>query len=164
MKLTDHIVEHIFTNLGMINVKQNSIFLPELIIEPKITFEENGKEQHHDVFVCEGAINQAKMIIAAAKIENEDHTQELLAVISLENSPTYGCRLSLNEKSINDGVIVFQIKDKTWLEANIFIQASFLAGMEQLRDLSATFTICSQTESIYQHLLTLIKYLDDHEG
>ena len=44
------------------------------------------------------------------------------------------------------------------MEATTFLQASFLAGMEQLRDSGLPWGRCSDYKEEYQKLLTFIKY------
>ena len=163
MKLTDCIVEHILNNLGMLQPKQNSIFSSQLLIKQKLTFEEENIEQSYNIYACENTINQSKLSIAASQIKKDEH-QELLAIIMLEGSPIYGCYLVIDHDAISESKIVFQIKDHIWMDTNIFIQASFLAGMEQLKDLTSSFVACSVPDLMYQHLLSFIKYLDQDEG
>ena len=169
MKLTNCIVEHIFTNLGMIMPKQNSIFSSQLLIDQKLKFDENNQENQYPVYACEAEINQSKITIIASKLDNEDQSQDLFAIIELKNTPAYGCHLSLDGQEkyneVSDGIINFQIKENMWLDTNVFIQASFLAGMEQLRDLTSSFTICAQPQDNFKKLSSFIKHCyEDNEG
>jgi hypothetical protein len=158
MILTDVIVEYIFTNLGMMDQRKNSLISSKLLIDQKITFED---EQQYDIYACETIISQAKIMMVGTFITNEeDNTKDMVAIIKIENCPTYGCYATLDKTIVNNGLIAFTLKENTWVKANVFMQATFLAGMEQLRDVANPFDVCQITKDIYQDLVSFLTYQD----
>lgn len=164
IKLTNTILEHIFTNLGFMDQRKNSLLSSKLLTDYKITFEDNDIESYSKVYACETAITQAKIMIAGTYLTLEDHEKDMAIVVKIENCPTYGCYLSQDKDGVNSGLIAFNLKDKTWIVANTFMQASFLAGMEQLRDIINPFNECKGPKDIYEAFISFLKYHDALEG
>ncbi len=167
IKLTNTILEHIFTNLGFMDQRKNSLLSTKLLTDFKITFEDNGTESHNEVYVCETAITQAKITIAGTYFSLDDHEKDMAIVVKIENCPTYGCYLSQDKDGVHNGLLSFLLKNDAWIAANTFMQASFLAGMEQLRDIINPFNVCQDPKDIYEALISFLKYhdsLEDNEG
>lgn len=157
MKLTNSIVEHILTNLGFMDQRDNSLFAAPLLTEHSITYEDDGTEHHYEVYACETLITQAKITMIGVSFPIDEAFKEMAVVISIENCPTYGCFFNQED---GEGLIAFTMKDNAWMAANMYVQATFLAGMEGLRDVVNPFTKCRETKDIHQTLVSFLKYVD----
>lgn len=158
MKLINAIVEHIFTNLGFMDGRTHSLIAEPLKTDDHIAVQDEDQETHYPVYACETHITQAKIIMAGVVFtdnSNPTAVPDMAVVVNIEDCPTYGCYLSQGE-----GLIAFTIKDNTWMEANTFLSATFLAGMENLRDVVHPYTQCKDTKSIHQALIAFLKYVD----
>ena len=160
MILTNAILEYIFLNLGMMDERNNSILSSKLLTDKTITFDDAGKEQQYHVYACQTSIGQSKITMAGTKLNYDDNTKDMVVVVKMEDCPIYGCYISQNNKTVEDGIIAFSIKNNVWLSASVFIQASFLAGMEQLKDVIIPFDVCNKPQEIYDILVSFLKYRD----
>lgn len=163
MKLTNTIVEHIFHNLGFLDTRTNSLISEMLLTEYTITYDDEDKEHKLPVYACETRINQSQIVMAGVVFPAEGTHQEMAVVIHTQDCPIYGCYLWYEGGSQpieSEGQILMSLKDNTWMDTTTFVQASFLAGMEHLKDLRQTFTICKDAKPIYQTLVAFIKYID----
>ncbi len=154
MKLTNAIVEHIFTNLGFMDKRPHSLLAEPLKTDEYIAVQEEEQEVRYPVYACETHITQTKIVMAGV-VFDDNISPDMAVVVNIEDCPTYGCYLSQDE-----GLIAFTIKDNTWMDANTFLSATFLAGMENLRDVVHPYTQCKDTKAIHQALTTFLKYID----
>ena len=159
MKLTNAIVEHILTNLGFMDKRTHSLLAEPLKTDAYIDVQEDEKEIHYPIYACETRITQTKIVMAGvifADTTDPQNLPDMAVVVNIEDCPTYGCYLSQGE-----GVIAFTIKDNAWMEANTFLSATFLAGMENLRDVVQPYTQCQDIKPLHQALIAFLKYIDN---
>ena len=89
---------------------------------------------------------------------------ENFVVIKLDGQPAYGCYLTSAPASGGigilawDGFIATELKSKAWIPATTYIQATFLAGMEQLRDLTSKYDKSSNIDELFILLKEFIAY------
>ena len=166
MKLTNSIVEHIFHNLGFLDARTNSLISETLLTDHTITYED--EEEHKlPVYACETRITQSQIVMAGVVFPSEGIRQEMAVVVHTQDCPIYGCYLwyeSGSQPVESEGQILMSLKDNTWMDTTTFVQASFLAGMEHLRDLRQAFTVCKDAKPIYQSLVAFIKHIDQQNG
>lgn len=158
MKLTNSIVEHILTNLGFMDQRTHSLLAEPLKTDTYIAVQEEEQEIRYPVYACETHITQTKIVMAGVIFSdntNSTNPSDMAVIVNIEDCPTYGCYLSQGE-----GIIAFTIKDNTWMEANTFLSATFLAGMENLRDVVQPYTQCQDIKPMHQALITFLKYVD----
>lgn len=152
--LTNAIAEHIFANLGVFGTVMTSItqdtFLTSKTIAYEPSFEdqldaEKGNELIAKVFACQTSTGAKKLslIYSPLKTSCKKHIQsfEHFLLVKLEGSPAYGCYLldcDLDEEKA-DGFIATELTPKNWIPTTTYIQATFLAGMEQLKDLFSQY-------------------------
>lgn len=154
-KLTNTIVEHIFNNLGIINQNliKNSIINDAFKIDQKINyFNENNEDKIANVYCCETTVNKSKFYLMATIFDDD-----LFLISKLEDCPAYGCFGSIENKELKDSFIVCNLGDKSWIPTTIFIKATFLAGMEQLREVNRPFL---RSESYNDYFKLLKEFID----
>lgn len=173
-ELTNAILYHILLNLGLNKTQKNTIFNDLFITNNDIEYVNEFDEMNKSsVYSCQMKVNNSSFQIICAKLSTDYKTsidEDVYFVIKLEGCPTYGCYLSVNtdkmedvnNQSFHDGFIACFIDNKHWVPAPVFIQATFLAGMEQLRELSAPFTKVDSNEELFNNLKSFITYKESY--
>lgn len=145
--LTNEIVKHIFNDLGIYATRRISMHNDEFLTRHTLSFvDEKGLKQAVPIWGCQASINGTKFVMISTEFVND---REAVVLVQLEKCPLYGAYLK-DECSI--GVM---IKDR-WMNANIFLQASFLAGMEQMRDIATPFQGISNASELVKHMKAFI--------
>jgi len=156
--LTNQIVKHILTNLGILDSRPVSLISDEFLTDLQIEYENiEDKQTIANVWATEALANNIKIQLAATKFEMDN--DEFAVIIEIENCPTYGCYFE-NENDINS-LIAFSLKGNAWIPADIYTQATFLAGMEQLKDLTASFSLCKNPQLIYDKIIGFVNFRDE---
>ncbi len=65
---------------------------------------------------------------------------------------------SVDEEIDSEALIAVSSDKKHWMPCSTYLQATFLAGMEQVRDSGFAWTKCSEYKEQYQQLLSFIKF------
>lgn len=160
-KLTDAIIEHIFKNLGLYNHQVPvSICHDIFLTKEQISFFLE-KELFAPVWACQTSINDKKLSIICTSFGYD----ERFVVVKLDGNPAYGLYLDYDahDKYVN-GFIATEIKSKAWIPTTIFLQATFLAGMEQLKDLTSKYDKASGLEELFLLLKEFIAYREAMNG
>lgn len=166
-KLTDQIVRHIFSNLGII---KNNVSTPlnnkDYLLPIKLTFDENGQIVSNSVWGCQFIID--KKILRILLGEASSNNEEYYLIVHLEGSPTYGIFLSMDEEIKQEALIACSVSNKDWMQCNIYLQATFLAAMEQIKDIGIPQQKCLSYKEEYQSMVSFVDYQssceDDNEG
>jgi hypothetical protein len=174
-RLTTAILEHIFTNLGVFggykaSITDKAFKLPETIPYEIETGKDEAKETKNAlIYACRSNLSGKKIDLIFSRFYQwngiEDHDAYLL--VRLEGSPAYGCFLDVEMTKINyndplssDGFLGVQFKEKTWMEATPFLKATFLAGMEQMREMTTQFEKNDKPEEMIELLKEFIGFYD----
>lgn len=168
-QLAEQIAYHILANLGILpasfvnkdltmSIKDKQFLLPE-----KITFDMDGDTFHKNIYGCQVMVADGKDF----KILLGDCTQDKLLpeyclLAQLKDSPTFSVYLiftQLAETPTDPEVLIAVSTDgKHWMPCTTYLQATFLAGMEQIRDINHGWTKCEDYQSQHQQLLSFIKF------
>lgn len=174
--LRKEIVKHVFANLGIISSDfvsrklSKSLMDDEFLLRTTLIFEdENGGAIRNKVWGCQisADVQEIKILLGACS-EYKD-IAEFAVIVQLKNAPAYGVYLVCNDKVDSEALISCTINQKDWMECGTYLQATFLAGMEQIRDIGLSWNKCTDYESQYQLMLSFIKYHrsvygDNNEG
>lgn len=168
-QLTEHIAHHVLANLGALPASfinketTKSLIDKQFILPEKITFEVDGQTVKKNIFGCQVTIADGKdfkMLIADCTQENE--LPEYCLLVNLKDSPCYGVYFvftGLVEEPIDSEVLIAVSTDRQhWMPCSTYLQATFLAGMEQIRDIPMGWGKCSNYQEQYQQLLSFIKF------
>lgn len=164
--LRNEIVKHIFTNFGIIssdyvnNDKTQSLISQEYLLPEKLTFEDdNGTVYNNKVWGCQLSVGSQEIKVLLADCLQEKDVPEFCLLIQLKDAPAYGVYLNINEYQINTScMIAYLIDSKSWLECSTFLQATFLSGMEQIRETGFAWSKIKNYQSQYQSLISFIQY------
>lgn len=162
-QLTNHIIKHIYNNLGLnrdlkmpVSIKNYSFLLEETI-----DFNDESGDLSAQVWGAQIEIENAKFKIIVTDLS--EYFTEHAMLVKLDGCPTYACYLSEDLLTLQFGDISFSLKEGQWLKSSIGIQATFLAGMENLRDVTGQWSNLKNTENLVNELKSYIKYLEINE-
>jgi hypothetical protein len=173
-KLTEEIAYHVLANLGalpseFVNLDQTRFILDKQFILPeKASFEsEDGGLLQKNIYGCQVSVTDKKEFkMLLADCSQEKNVPEFALVIQLKDAPMFGIYLIYN-KLVEDppqaeAMIAVNTEGKYWIPCNTYLQATFLAGMEQLRDLSFGWGKLKDYKPQHAQLLSFIKFHDNY--
>lgn len=176
-KLSEQIALHILANLGIVSssfvnpdttqpIMTNAFMLPE-----KISFVAEGGDLRKNIYGCQVSVADAKELrLLIADCTQEKEYPEFALLVQLKDSPAFGLYVIVSQDKIDSEVLFAVSTDKiNWMPCSIYLQATFLAGMEQLRDIGFGWTKATNYSEQYHQLISFIKfhhsyYQEDDEG
>lgn len=170
-KLTEQIVFHIFAHLGIVPASfvnrelTKSIIDKQYLLSEKITLESDGEIVHKNIYGCQAIVADSKEIkMLLADCTETEGWPEYCLLIQLKNAPAFGAYLIYtgSDDDIDSESLIAVSPDKEhWMPCSTYLQATFLAGMEQVRDSSFAWSKCKDYQEQYKQLLAFIKF---HHG
>lgn len=161
--LTEAMVEHIYESFSImpsdfINLNSRPLINAAYLLTNKLRFEMDGQLVQHSVWGCQ--VNVGGKDFKVLLGDCSDNTHAFAMVVCGKDLPTWGLYLRFDEeaKEAMIGCSVANDKNNSWLEASTFLQASFLAGMEQLRDSGLPWVQLTEHKEEFQRLLSFIKF------
>lgn len=176
--LRAEIVKHIFANFGVIpadyvSEKTHSLAGKEYLLPEKLSFEGDDDILENKIWGCQLSADVQEIKILLADCAQEESSPEYCLLVQLKNAPAYGIYLTFNESFGNQigsaCMIAYSLDSKLWMECSTFLQATFLSGMEQVRETGFAWNKITNYQSQYQTLISFIKYHSsiyeaEHEG
>lgn len=163
--LMENITQHILANLGVlplsfIDMKHTqSLMDKEFLLNQKLAFKnEDGKFIYNNIYGCQVIVGQKEFKILLGDCSQDKATPEFCVVVQLTGNPAYGLYLVCDPSLDNEALIAVSVNDKEWMPCNTFLQATFLAAMEQLKDLGLGWIKCNNYRQHYDILLSMIKF------
>lgn len=176
-KLTEQISLHILAHLGVLQTSfvnkeaTQSIMTKTFVLPEKIAFVDDNKETRKNIYGCQVSIADAKELrLLLADCTQEKDFPEFALLVQLKEAPAFGVYVVLTNDQIDSEALIAVSPDKqNWMPCSTYLQATFLAGMEQIRDIGFGWTKAVDYTEQYQQLLSFIKfhhsyYQEDNEG
>ena len=144
--LLNHILEHIYNNLGVLKSQPVSIVSPDFQLSDTLCFVDDEEIDHFaPMWAAKTFIQQGSIQILAADM-SIDEEKEYSVLVELEKCPTYASYVCLDKtKQIYDSKLFILMANK-WMSANTYLQATFLAGMEQMREAATVWQANPKTD------------------
>lgn len=167
--LTQEIINHIFSGFAILqssnfnSVKFKSLKSPDYLLSEKVSFEDDsGKLLKNNIWGVQFSIEDAYLKVLLADCSVDKETAEYALLVKLKGSPAYGLysAYSLNENNAVEScpLIAVSVDDQNWMQCNTYFQATFLAGMENAKDVTYAPSNCTEYKEQYNLLLSFIKY------
>jgi hypothetical protein len=164
-QLTEQIARHILANLGVISVsfmdyeKSQSLHTKDFLLEQKLLFK-NEQDQiiKNPIYGCQITVEQKQFKILLGDCSQDKNVPEFCLVVQLTGLPAYGLYMVCDPSLDSEAVIAVSINDKDWMPCSTFLQATFLAAMEQLKDTGLGWVKCTNYQKHYEMLSSLIKF------
>lgn len=167
--LMESIVNHIFANLAVIpstfvNLdKTKSLFSKEFIVNDKLTFSTDEKQVENKIWGCQISADKQEVIFLLGDCSLDKEYPEYCLIVQLKNAPAYGIYLATNTKN-SVPLIACSLNNKEWMECQTYLQATFLAAMEQIRESGLNWNKCSNYKDQYKLMLSFIDFHDSIYG
>lgn len=171
-RLLKEIVWHIYSNFLIVPsdfIDPNSslsLMDKEYLLDKKLVFQsDEGAGLSKNVWGCQLVTGNQKIKILCGDCSQDD-TKEYALLISVKDAPVYGVYSCFNQNRLVDqeAMIAVSTKDSGWLECNTFLQATFLAGMEQMKELGLSWDKCQDHKEEFNLLKSFISYHDSVYG
>lgn len=173
-ELLTKIVEHIFASFLVINSRyitknsSQSLMVDDFLLDKKVPFETNNKiENKNNMWSCQSKIADVdfKLLLVDCSDYSDDKSEvkDYALIIQLTGSPVYGLYYSYStiepypSPEYHYPLIGFN-HNNTWIVCNTFIQSTFLAGMEQLKDVNCIYTKCIEYKELYKYFETFMDF------
>ena len=167
--LLKEIVSHIYAHFAVIpsdfvNLERTgSLMSPNYLLNERIIFESEGESYQGKTWGCQMAIGQQEIKILLGDCTLDKEYPEFVMIVQPRDAPIYGLYLIHNEMSFQPGdshpmLAVSPNTGKGWMECNTHLQATFLAAMEQARDLKMPWERCIDYKPLYQAMLSFLKF------
>jgi len=164
LKLTSTIIEHIFCSLLMIKsdfiktVGAKSLLDKDFLLDQTLNLNDSVNNFYNKVWSCQSEISGKKIFLLVADCSLEKDIKEYSLIVKLEDAPIYGCYLVLNENYNSDALIACTLDGKNWMECNTYLQATFLAGMEQIKELNSNWNKVINYEQEFNLLKSFLSF------
>lgn len=164
-ELTEQIIRHVYYCLGVKLPGKDSLVYsisqPEYLIPQKITYDDG---QTGDVWGIKFDIADNELSILLADC-TQDNVPEFALLVNLKDTPAYGAYLIYKEYSAEEmdsaPLIACSVMPESWTECSTYLQATFLMGMEKIREINAPINALSDSEEMYKNLLSFIRFYQE---
>lgn len=163
-QLMDNIVRHIMSNFLVIDSNfvdskgTQSLINDKFKLEEGISFSFDENSKVANVWGCQLSLDHKNMKILLCDCSQDDFIEYCL-IVNLDDAPTYGIYLSLEDDSSLIGV---SLTGNDWMDCNTYLQATFLAGMESIKELNLEWNKCKDYLDQYNLMKSFIEYHDDY--
>jgi hypothetical protein len=167
-ELTEQIIHHILANFGVIpsnfvnqdltqNLRSKSFLLPETLI-----FENDSGTTVGKIYGCQVVVAKKDFRILLGDCTQDPQVPEFCLVSQLQDAPVYGVYLAFTKLIENppdsEALIAVSLEKGKWVICNTYLQATYLAGMEQIKDIMHGWTKATNYESAYQMMLSFLGF------
>jgi hypothetical protein len=163
--LRESIVRHILSNFAIIPSsfvhldKTKSLMDKDFLLDEKISFvAEDGSMIKNKIWGCQISAESQEVKILLGDCSQDKYIPEYCLLVSLKDLPSYGVYLISAPSLDGEALIACTLDGKEWLECQTYLQATFLAGMEQIREIGSNWTRCANYKEQYQALLSFVKF------
>lgn len=164
--LTKEIVYHILSGFGLLWAefidldKIKSIKSVDYLLSEKVSFEDDeGKTIVKKIWGIQLSIENQDLKILITDCSLEKDISEYAALIQLKDTPAYGMYLVTSSDLIDsEALIAVSVDNKNWMQCSTYLQATFLAGMENAKEIGFSWNKCQDYKQQYDLLLSFIKY------
>lgn len=153
--LRNEIVKHIIHNLGITDSSMKSLRSNQFLLDKKISFEIDNENVNKDIFGCEMVFEQKKIVMLLTNCSVDK--LEFSVILDIQDSPRYGLYFSFEDQ---ESILAVSLNGTEWMQCNTFLQSTFLAGMEQIKDFGFPWKKCANFENEYEVLKSFIEYSD----
>lgn len=164
-KLRETIVKHVFASFALIpsdfiNLNTTkSIKSKEYLLSDRIPFAlEDGSEEEKNVWGCQFTVDSQEIKILLADCSLEKEIPEYALLVHLKDNPFYGVYLVCSNQIDTESLIGCSMDGTSWMECNTYLQATFLAGMEHIKDIGLAWNKCSGYKDELKSLKEFIQF------
>jgi hypothetical protein len=162
-KLLDQILNHIYGNLGLTRKVATPITTDAFCLKESLLFSDEDGDHKALLWSAQTDIGATmKILCADFSLDNYEYA----LIVELEKCPAYGCYLCLDKfksnKEVYDGLLTFFSNGK-WLVANTYLQATFLAGMESVKNFNAPW-VPGKDYNLIEKMKSFISFYESQDS
>jgi hypothetical protein len=164
VQLTKSIIRHIYSSLLItesyfINYSENeSIINNTYIIDRTLDLNDSETIFKNTVWGCQSDVSGKKISLLVGDCSLDKDVFEYCLIVKLEDAPSYGCYLVVNEEYDPEALIACTLDGKNWMECNTYLQATFLAGMEQFKELNTKWVKIDNYDNEFNLLKSFLSF------
>lgn len=168
IQLTENIVRHVLANLVIIPSdyidpnRSQSLISKEYLLKEKMKIElDDNSSLKNNIYGCKMQTGEQEITILMSDCTQEKEVPEFCLVVHLKNAPVYGLYLVYNDFDDavdSDPMLACSLDGKSWMPCNTYLQATFLAGMEQIKETGFGWTTCSDYKYEYDSMLSFLDF------
>jgi len=166
-RLLEQIVRNVFENFRIIpsefvdTDRTKSLMDNEFLLKEVLSFEMDGVNRSNKIWGCQIFHGESEFKILLGDCSQEDDIPEYCLIIQLKGAPAYGMYLVYNDvvnsNISSDPMIAVSLDQSNWLICNTYLQATFLAGMENLKELGLPWKKCQHYSVQIEMMKSFIK-------
>jgi len=169
--LLDQIVVNIFANLlvipsDFVNPDGKSLKSKDFLLKEQLVFETESGNISKNIWGCQLSAGEQQLKILLGDCSQDKDLQEYCLIVQLKDAPAYGAYLVYNNsgdtRHAGDAIIACSLNENDWLICNTYLQATFLAGMEQIKEIGLSWHKCTDYKNLISKMKSFIKYHDDY--
>lgn len=164
----ENIIRHVMANLAIIPSsfvdpdKTKSLMSKEYLLTEKLSFESEEEVIKNRIWGCQISLEQQELKFLLGDCSQEKNIPEYCLIVQLKNAPAYGVYLVFNDlvssQVDSEPLLACTLNGKEWMECQTYLQATFLAGMEQVRDVGLSWNKCTDYKDQYELMLSFIEF------
>lgn len=165
--LREQIIKHILANLVIIpanfisTLKSKSLKSSEYLLDKKLRFNIDDQIVERKLWGCQISSEQQELKILLGDCSQEN-IPEYCLIVQLKDAPAYGLYLVhngfSNDPIDSEAMLACSLNGKDWLECNTYLQATFLAGMEQVKEIGLAWSKCTSYDEQYEMMLSFLNF------
>lgn len=171
LALREEIVKHVFANLGMhygsyVDTKKTrSLISKDFLLKEKLSFRDSQEQTiQNKVWGCQVSVDKSDLKILVGDCSQSKDLPEYCLIIQLTGSPAYGLYLICSDKVDSEAMIAVNVNNNGWMECGTYLQATFLAGMEQIRDVGMNWNKCTNYQEQFEIMENFLKFQSTMQG
>lgn len=173
--LLKEIVSHVMAHFRVIpsslvdRQRTDSLLAPIYLLPEKIVFEEGGEQYLGKTWGCQITLSFLDVKVMLGECTTNPQFPEFALVVQPKDNPIYGLYLCFNEISPHPqdsepDLCVSVNKGTDWMECSTYLQGTFLAATEQLRETTFPWVKCTDYQPLYRALLSFMSFHDARFG
>jgi|SRR5579859_491874 len=167
LSLLKEIILHIYSNFKIfpsdyISDSTKSLVDDLFLLSEKINIEYDHVSYSGKIYGCQISIMQNMVKILLGECTIDKKYPEFAMIIKPKEDLFYALYIRANEKDPHDSqpMLATSLDGKTWMKCSTYLQGTFLAAMEQLKDTHFSYNKCSEYQDLYKSLLVFLQFYD----
>lgn len=163
--LMTSIVDHVFASFGVVasdfvNFDKSDSLLDKkwLLLNVRIAFEGDLEISTGQIWGCQFVSGGQEVKVILGNCSQDKQFKEYALLVQLKDGPCYGLYSAKQSIQNIEPMLACSVNGKEWIECNTFLQASFLSGMEQIKDSGFSWNKCTSYQKEFEKLLSFIQY------
>lgn len=175
-ELTSTIIQHILANFliissSFVSKETQSLVSEDFLLDKTIKFDYDDDfntkpvSSYEKIYGTQVSYADQEIKIIFTRIDFDEY----FMIVQLKGSPSYGLYIRSTQDEEErypiiyyvDPLIACSLDGKSWMECQSYLQATFLAAMEQIKDLGLSWNKCQAYQEQYEQLVSFIKFKDD---